>query len=47
MNETVSESAPRQNRTVCYLASMSFDVFAGDILRALTNGGQMVICPSD
>jgi len=29
------------------MVSMSFDVFAGDILRALTNGGQMVICPSD
>ncbi|KPA18699.1 thioester reductase [Candidatus Magnetomorum sp. HK-1] len=29
------------------MASMSFDVFAGDILRALTNGGQMIICPTD
>ncbi|MBF0450304.1 MAG: amino acid adenylation domain-containing protein [Candidatus Magnetomorum sp.] len=29
------------------LASMSFDVFAGDMLRALMNGGQMLICPTE
>jgi amino acid adenylation domain-containing protein len=29
------------------MASMSFDVFSGDILRALINGGQMVICPAE
>ncbi len=29
------------------LASMSFDVFAGDMLRALMNGGQMIICPTE
>ncbi|KJB88043.1 hypothetical protein AZ66_09755, partial [Paenibacillus sp. E194] len=29
------------------LASFSFDVFAGDMARALLWGGQMVICPSD
>jgi len=29
------------------MASMSFDVFAGDLSRALLNGGKMVICPSD
>jgi len=29
------------------LASFSFDVFAGDLSRALTNGGTMVICPGD
>lgn len=27
------------------MASFSFDVFAGDLLRAFANGGQMVICP--
>ncbi|MGF9646305.1 amino acid adenylation domain-containing protein, partial [Paenibacillus sp. MABNS29] len=29
------------------LASFSFDVFVGDIARALYNGGTMVICPKD
>jgi glutamate-1-semialdehyde-2,1-aminomutase len=29
------------------MASLSFDVFAGDFIRALTNGGQMIICPSN
>ncbi|WP_166245430.1 non-ribosomal peptide synthetase [Paenibacillus turpanensis] len=29
------------------MASFSFDVFAGDLARALPNGGTMVICPSD
>ena len=29
------------------MASFSFDVFTGDMVRALTNGGKMVICPSD
>ncbi|MGB7605871.1 MAG: amino acid adenylation domain-containing protein [Lutisporaceae bacterium] len=29
------------------MASMSFDVFAGDLSRALLNGGKMIICPSD
>ena len=29
------------------LASFSFDVFAGDLIRALTNGGQLVLCPAD
>ncbi|WP_426446147.1 amino acid adenylation domain-containing protein [Paenibacillus sp. S-38] len=29
------------------LASFSFDVFAGDLTRALLNGGTMVICPKE
>ena len=29
------------------MASMSFDVFAGDLVRALTNGGRLIICPDD
>ncbi|MDM8560643.1 amino acid adenylation domain-containing protein [Candidatus Parabeggiatoa sp. HSG14] len=27
------------------MASLSFDVFAGDLIRALTNGGQLIVCP--
>ncbi len=29
------------------MASFSFDVFTGDVIRALTNGGRMVICPAE
>jgi amino acid adenylation domain-containing protein len=29
------------------MASFSFDVFTGDVVRALTNGGQLIICPSE
>lgn len=29
------------------IASFSFDVFTGDVIRTLTNGGKMVICPSE
>ncbi len=29
------------------LASISFDVYCGDICRALLTGGQMIICPSE
>ena len=29
------------------MASLSFDVFAGDLVRSLTNGGQLIVCPSD
>jgi len=29
------------------MASMSFDVFAGDLVRTLLNGGRMVVCPKD
>ena len=29
------------------IASISFDVFAGDLVRALTNGGRLVICPDE
>jgi len=29
------------------MASMSFDVFAGDLARTLLNGGKMVVCPKD
>jgi len=36
-----------QEISLLQMASMSFDVFAGDLSRALLNGGKMVICPSD
>lgn len=29
------------------MASFSFDVFTGDVIRALTNGGKLIICPKD
>ena len=29
------------------MASFSFDVFAGDLLRALCSGGRLVLCPSE
>ncbi|MBA2582913.1 MAG: amino acid adenylation domain-containing protein, partial [Bacteroidetes bacterium] len=29
------------------LASFSFDVFVGDILRSFVNGGQMIVCPAE
>src|SRR4030095_7367954 len=29
------------------MAILSFDVFAGDLVRSLTNGGQLIVCPSD
>lgn len=29
------------------MASFSFDVFTGDVVRTLTNGDQMIICPSE
>ena len=29
------------------IASMSFDIFAADFVRALTSGGQLIICPDD
>lgn len=29
------------------IASMSFDVFAGDLAKTFVNGGTMVICPQD
>lgn len=29
------------------LAAFSFDVFTGDVIRALTNGGKLVICPDE
>jgi tyrocidine synthetase-3 len=29
------------------MASFSFDVFAGDMARALLSGGQLIICPND
>jgi amino acid adenylation domain-containing protein len=29
------------------MASLAFDVFAGDLLRALTSGGTLVICPAE
>lgn len=34
---------------VCLLqmASFSFDVFTGDVVRTLSNGGRMIICPSE
>jgi|UniRef100_UPI004048FA54 amino acid adenylation domain-containing protein/non-ribosomal peptide synthase protein (TIGR01720 family) len=36
-------AAPR----ILQLASLSFDVFAGDFIRALTNGGALIICDAD
>ena len=40
---------PLRNRTASHLqtASLSFDVFTGDIVRALCFGAKMVICPKD
>src|SRR5205823_11596539 len=29
------------------MAGMSFDVFVGDLVRALTNGGLLVVCPKE
>lgn len=29
------------------MASFSFDVFTGDVIRTLTNGGRLVICPAE
>lgn len=29
------------------MAGFSFDVFTGDVIRALTNGGKIIICPSE
>jgi amino acid adenylation domain-containing protein len=29
------------------VAGFSFDVFTGDVVRTLTNGGKMIICPSE
>jgi amino acid adenylation domain-containing protein len=29
------------------VASMSFDVFLGDLARALVNGGMLIVCPAD
>src|SRR5690606_11259416 len=29
------------------LASISFDVFSGDLCRALLNGGKLIICPTE
>lgn len=33
--------------TLLQLAGFSFDVFTGDVIRALTNGGKLVICPNE
>ena len=32
---------------VLQVASMSFDVFIADLVRALTNGGMLVVCPAE
>lgn len=32
---------------ILQIANYAFDVFAGDIARALTNGGKLVICPDE
>ena len=34
-------------RTHMQMASLSFDVFAGDLVRALGSGGRLVLCPKD
>ena len=36
-----------QVRTHLQMASMSFDVFSGDMVRALCSGGKLVLCPRD
>ncbi len=36
-----------QNLCLLQMASISFDVFAGDLARGLLNGGQLIICPRD
>ena len=42
-----SYALPEMDVCLLQMASFSFDVFVGDILRALLNGGKMVICPED
>ncbi len=37
----------RDTRSHLQMASFSFDVFAGDYIRALASGAQLVICPRD
>ncbi|UOY89131.1 non-ribosomal peptide synthetase [Bacillus glycinifermentans] len=37
----------RMPARVLQMASFSFDVFSGDLARALLNGGTLVICPDD
>ncbi|MEJ1930816.1 amino acid adenylation domain-containing protein, partial [Nostoc sp. NIES-2111] len=36
-----------QIKTHLQMASFSFDVFAGDLVRALCSGGKLVLCPRD
>jgi amino acid adenylation domain-containing protein/non-ribosomal peptide synthase protein (TIGR01720 family) len=36
-----------QIKTHLQMASFSFDVFAGDLVRALCSGGKLVLCPQD
>ncbi|MBE9190295.1 amino acid adenylation domain-containing protein [Gloeocapsopsis crepidinum LEGE 06123] len=43
------EEAYQLHKVNCHLqmASFSFDVFAGDLVRALCSGGKLVLCPRD
>lgn len=43
------EEAYQLRKVNCHLqmASFSFDVFAGDLVRALCSGGKLVLCPRD
>lgn len=36
-----------QENRVLQIAGIAFDVFAGDIIRSLGNGGQLIICPEE
>ncbi|MCY7858964.1 non-ribosomal peptide synthetase [Bacillus sonorensis] len=37
----------KETANVLQMASFSFDVFAGDLIRALAHGGKLVICPNE
>ncbi|MCF3650808.1 amino acid adenylation domain-containing protein [Synoicihabitans lomoniglobus] len=40
-------NAPGAAPRILQMASLSFDVFAGDLIRALTNGGTLYLCDAD
>lgn len=37
----------RKSHNILQMASFSFDVFVGDLVRALCSGGKLVLCPPD
>ncbi|ACB75255.1 non-ribosomal peptide synthetase [Opitutus terrae] len=43
----VGYGLPAMDVRLLQLASLSFDVFAGDLIRTLTNGGMMVVCDAE